>query len=133
MAKQDKPAPDAAAPEAPAPKSAAERMKEAVTENVVKPAQKAGESLRNTVQNAASGGANVSMKMIDQAEENAREAFNAMRAAAKAKDLSEVMKVQGDYLREQTSRNMAQAREISELIAQFGRNAIAPLGRGGKL
>jgi hypothetical protein len=116
-----------------APKTAGEKVREAVTENVVKPAQKAGETLRSTVQNAASGSASVSMKMIDQAEENTREAFNAMRAAAKAKDLSDVMKVQGDYLREQSSRSMAQAREISELIAQFGRNAIAPLGRGGKL
>ena len=128
MAKHDKHGAEPAAP-----KSTGAKMKEAVTENVVKPAQKAGETLRSSVQNAASGGANVSMKMIDQAEENAREAFNAMRAAAKAKDLSEVMKVQGDYLREQSSRSMAQAREISELIAQFGRNAIAPLGRGGKL
>lgn len=108
-------------------------MKEAVSEKVVKPAQKAGETLRITVKSAASGGANVGMKMIDQAEANAREAFNAMRAAAKAKDLSEVMKVQGDYLREQSSRSMAQAREIGELIAQFGRDAIAPLGRSGKL
>jgi hypothetical protein len=54
-----------------------------------------------------------------------------MRAAASAKDLSEVMKIQGDFLRDQGSRSMSQAREIGELIMQFGRDAVAPL-RGDK-
>jgi hypothetical protein len=65
--------------------------------------------------------------MIDQAEQNAREAFAAMREAAEAKDISQVMKIQGDYLREQGTRSMSQAREIGELIMQFGRDAVAPL------
>jgi hypothetical protein len=34
------------------------------------------------------------------------------------------MRVQGEYLREQGSRSMAQAREIGEMIANFGREAI---------
>ncbi|MGJ3626035.1 phasin family protein [Sphingomonas sp. MMS24-JH45] len=67
--------------------------------------------------------------MIDQAESNTHEAFAAMRAAAQAKDLSEVMKIQGDYLREQSKRSMDQAREIGELIMQFGRDAVQPLKR----
>jgi hypothetical protein len=42
-----------------------------------------------------------------------------------------VMKIQGDFLRDQGTRSMGQAREIGELIMQFGRDAVAPL-RGDK-
>ena len=70
--------------------------------------------------------------MIDQAERNVHEAFAAMRNAAKAKDLSEVMKIQADFLREQSARSMEQARELGELIAQVGREAVTPLRDGMK-
>lgn len=68
-------------------------------------------------------------RMLDQAEANTQEAFKAMRAAAQANDLSEVMRIQAEYLREQGSRSVAQAREIGELIASFGRNAIGTMTR----
>ncbi|PCG15897.1 MAG: phasin family protein [Sphingomonas sp.] len=68
--------------------------------------------------------------MIDQAQANAQEAFAAMRAAAQAKDLSEVMQIQGDYLRAQGKRSMDQARQIGELIMSFGRAAVTPPQRG---
>ena len=64
--------------------------------------------------------------MIDQAQANAQEAFAAMRAAAQAEDLSEVMQIQGDYLRAQGKRSMDQARQIGELIMSFGRAAVTP-------
>jgi hypothetical protein len=35
-----------------------------------------------------------------------------------------VMKIQGEFLREQGSRSMTQAREIGEVILQFGRDAV---------
>ena len=104
-----------------------EKVKDTINEKVVDPAKKAGEAMRASGAKVAEGGATVSMKLIDQAENNARQAFAAMRAAAAAKDLSEVMKVQGDYLREQGSRSMSQAREIGELIMQIGRDAVQPL------
>ena len=69
--------------------------------------------------------------MIDQAEQNAHQAFAAMRKAAQATDLSGVMQVQGEYLREQSQRSMAQAREIGELIVQFGRDAVSTMRGGG--
>lgn len=84
----------------------------------------AGEKMRASGEKIAERGSELGMKLLDQAEHNTREAFAAMRAAAKARDLSEVMRVQGDYLREQGSRSMAQAREIGEMIANFGREAI---------
>ena len=61
----------------------------------------AGEAMRATGQKAAENSSAISLKMIDQAETNTHEAFEAMRRAAQAKDVSEVMRVQGDYLREQ--------------------------------
>jgi len=105
----------------------AAKARETFSEKVVDPAKRAGEALKESGQKIAEGGSTIGVKMIDQAETNAREAFAAMRAAAQAKDLSEVMKVQGDYLREQGNRSMTQAREIGELIMQFGRDAVAPM------
>lgn len=87
----------------------------------------AGEKMRASGQKIAESGTQLGMKMLDQAEQNTREAFEAMRAAAKARDLSEVMHVQGEYLREQGSRSMAQAREIGEMIANFGRDTLGKM------
>lgn len=78
----------------------------------------------------ADNGSTIGIKMIEQAETNTREAFAAMRAAAGAKDLADVMRIQGEFLREQGNRSMSQAREVSELIMQFGRNAVAPFRQG---
>lgn len=108
-------------------KNMGEKVKDTINEKIVDPAKKAGEAVRASGAKVAEGGSTVSMKLIDQAESNARDAFAALRAAAAAKDLSEVMKVQGDYLREQGSRSMSQAREIGELIMQIGREAVQPL------
>lgn len=112
-------------------KSTTSKVKDTITDKIVEPAKAAGEKIRESGKKMTEGGATMGMKMIDHAEENAREAFAAMRSAAKAKDVADVMKVQGDYLRAQGSRSMSHAREISDLIAAFGKQAIAPL-KGGK-
>lgn len=88
--------------------------------------------MRSSGQKAAEGSSTVGLKMIDHAEANTREAFNAMRQAAQAKSVTDVLKIQGDYIREQGGRSMTQAREIGEIIAQFGREAMAPLTGGKK-
>lgn len=108
-----------------------DKMRDTFNEKVVDPARKAGEAMRDAGSKMAENSSTVGLKMLDQAETNTREAFAAMRAAAGAKDLSEVMKIQGDFLRDQGSRSMGQAREIGELIMQFGRDAVAPV-RGEK-
>lgn len=140
-----KPAARKTAPREAAPKSTADTIRATVNERIVKPAKaaaetafgaassaagsarEAAETARENIAAAASQGSAFGLKMIEHAEQNAREAFNAMRAAAKSKDVSEVLKVQGEYLREQGARSLSQAREVGELIAQFGRDAIAPL------
>lgn len=113
-------------------KSTADKAREAFSDNVADPARRAGEAMKASGQKVAEGSQTIGVRMIDQAETNAREAFTAMRSAAQAKDLSEVMKIQGDYLREQGRRSMDQAREIGELIMQFGRDAVSPLRDAGR-
>ena len=93
----------------------------------------AGETMRASGQKMADNSSSLGVAMIDQAQANAQEAFTAMRAAAQAKDLSDVMRIQGDYLREQSQRSINQAREIGELILKFGRDAVAPMQGGGKV
>lgn len=121
-----------------AAKGAADTMREnagkardAFSEKVVDPARRAGEAMKESGGKIAEGGATIGKAMIDQAEQNAREAFAAMREAASASDLTQVMKIQGDYLREQSQRSMSQAREIGEMIMKFGKDAVAPLRDGG--
>ncbi|HLZ85398.1 MAG TPA: phasin family protein [Caulobacteraceae bacterium] len=122
-----------------APKTGADRLREGVQkardtlgERVIDPAKRAGEAMRTSGKKLAAGNAEIGLKMLDQAEQNVQQAFAAMRAAAKAKDLSEVMKIQAEFLREQSERSMAQAKEIGELIAHVGREAVNPLRPGAK-
>ena len=109
----------------------AEKARDAFSEKVVDPARRAGEAMKESGGKIAEGGATIGKAMIDQAEQNAREAFAAMREAASASDLTQVMKIQGDYLREQSQRSMTQAREIGEMIMRFGKDAVAPLRGDG--
>ena len=110
----------------------AEQMRDAFNEHVVDPARRAGEAMRASGERIAQNGSALGSTIIDQAEANAREAFAALRSAAGARDLTEVMRIQGEYLREQGQRSMEQAREIGQLIMQFGREAIQPTGRDGE-
>jgi phasin family protein len=95
------------------------------------PGAKASEAWTESGRKAVQGGSAVGVKLIDQAEQNASEAFAAMRKAAGAKDMAEVMKIQAEFLQEQSNRAMAQAREISDLIVQFGKDAASPRRGGG--
>ena len=93
--------------------------------------REAGDTFKHSTDKMAETGAALGLKMLDQAESNAHEAFAAMRAAAQATDVGEVVKIQGDYLREQSARAMTQAREIAELVTGFGREAIGQMTRRG--
>lgn len=132
MAQPRKPASDQAKTAADKVRAGAEKAREAFKERVVDPAKRAGEAMKASGDKALENNKAIGLKVIDQAETNAREAFAAMRAAAGAKDLSEVMKIQGDFLREQGNRSMTQAREVGELIMQFGRDAVGSFKATGK-
>ncbi len=90
--------------------------------------QEAGERMRAAGSQMADHGSQFSLRILSQAEANTQEAFKAMRAAAQANDVNEVMRIQSGYLRDQGARSMAQAREVGELIAEFGRNAVGQMG-----
>lgn len=107
--------------------AATDQARASFTDHVIDPARRAGEAMKASGQKLAENGSTIGAKIIDQAETNAQQAFAAMREAAQAKDISDVMRIQGDYLREQGQRSMSQAREIGELIMQFGRDAVTPL------
>jgi hypothetical protein len=87
----------------------------------------AGEQMRNAGARMAENNRAINLRLIEQAEENAREAFQALRQAAEAKSISDVTEIQNRFLRERTQRGMDQMREIGELIARFGREAVAPV------
>jgi hypothetical protein len=104
-----------------------EWARETFQEHVADPARRAGERIRDASQKVVEHSSDVGVRIVDQAQANAHEAFAAMRAAASAKDLGEVMRIQGEYLREQGRRSMDHAREIGDLIMKFGRDAVAPV------
>jgi phasin family protein len=107
-----------------------DRARDTFNERVVEPAKRAGEAMRSSNEKWTAGNAEIGLKMLDQAESNVHKAFEAMRQAARAKDLSEVMKIQAEFMREQSSRSVEQAKEIGEMIASVGRDAVAPLRPG---
>lgn len=90
----------------------------------------AGDAVREGAAKAGENTVALHMKVIDQVEENTRSALAALRAAAQAGGVTELMQVQADYVREQSTRSMNQAREIGELITKFGREAMS--GMSGK-
>lgn len=91
-----------------------------------------GEKLRSAGERLNENTRAVNLRVIEQAEENAREAFRALRDAAQAGSLKDVAEIQARYLREQGKRGADQMREIGELIARFGREAVAPAKSEGK-
>ena len=105
---------------------ATDQARNAFQEHVIDPARRAGETMQASGRKMAENSSTIGVAIIDQAQTNAQEAFAAMRAAAQAKDLSEVMQIQGDFLRAQGKRSMDQAREIGEMIMRFGREAVTP-------
>ena len=66
-------------------------------------------------QNEAVGG-----RLIDFAQSNLNDTMEALRAAAGAKDVSEVLTIQANFLRDQMTRSMDQFRELTEIAKPKG-------------
>ena len=92
--------------------------------------KKAGKSLKEGASKAATNAAALNGKVIDQAEENTRAAFLALRSAANVKSVQDLAKIQSDFVKEQSARSMTQVKELGDLIAQFGRDAMSVLRPG---
>lgn len=98
-----------------------EKMTERATESV----KKVGKSFKEATSKAAENASALNSKVINHAEENTRAAFAAMRSAAQVKSVSDLAKIQTDFVKEQGARSMTQVKEVGDLIAQFGRDAMA--------
>lgn len=98
---------------------------EKMTEKAAETVKKAGKSIKDATTKAAGNAAALNNKVIDHAEENTRAAFAAMRSAASVKSVTELAKIQTDFVKEQGARSMSQVKEVGDLIAQFGRDAMA--------
>lgn len=98
---------------------------EKLSEKAADAVKKAGKSLKDATTKAAENAASLNNKVIDHAEANTRAAFAAMRSAASVKSVTDLAKIQTDYVKEQGARSMTQAKEVGDLIAQFGRDAMA--------
>lgn len=108
------------------PAAKAEKSKKAksAAERVAEPVQKAAKAVREGAAQAMANTAAINAKVIDHAEANAREAFATLRKVANAKSVQDVIKAQGDFVKEQSTRSAAHVREVGELIASFGRHAL---------
>lgn len=98
---------------------------EKITEKAAETVKKAGKSMKEATTKAASNATALNSKVIDHAEENTRAAFAAMRSAASVKSVRELAKIQSEFVKDQGARSMTQVREVGDLIAQFGRDAMA--------
>ncbi len=86
--------------------------------------EKAGKKIRETAEHAMNNAAALNARVIDHAEENAKEAFAALRKIATSKDVKDIVQVQTAFVKEQSARSVAQVKEVGDMIAAFGRTAI---------
>jgi hypothetical protein len=114
-----------------APREDVKKAPVALGERVADTAKRVGKSLQASSQTWVEGNAEIGLKIIDQTEQNVQQAFAAMRAAAKAKDIAEVMKIQAEFVRLQGERSAAQAKQIGDMIVRVGRDSMTPLRPGG--
>jgi hypothetical protein len=108
--------------------SKAKKRVEAAVHDAVEDAgnavEKAGKKIRETAEHAMNNAAALNARVIDHAEENAKEAFAALRKIATSKDVKDIVQVQTAFVKEQSARSVAQVKEVGDMIAAFGRTAI---------
>lgn len=108
--------------------SKAKKRVEAAVHDAVEDAgnavEKAGKKIRETAEHAMHNVSVLNARVIDHAEENAKEAFAAMRKITTSKDVKDIVRIQADFVREQSARSVAQVKEVGEMIASFGRMAV---------
>ena len=95
-------------------------------EGLTRGLKNAGERLRTAGERLAENNRAINLRLIEQAEENTREAFKALRAAAQASTLKDVASIRAQYVRDQGKRQVSHMREVGELISRFGREALTP-------
>jgi phasin family protein len=116
------PAEDIKAKAAPAEDMSAKAAK--AMAKLTDPVKKAGKAVKESTERAVKRTAALNVAVIDHAESNTREAFAAMRQVAAAESVKDIVKIQTKFVRDQSERSVKQVRELGDMIAQFGREAM---------
>ncbi|MFW2831615.1 phasin family protein [Sphingomonas sp. ID0503] len=89
--------------------------------------QRAGDAIKKASSEATENSHQISLKLLEQAENNTRAVFATMREMAKVSNPAEAMKLQAEFVKEQGQRAMEHAKEIGDLLTGFGRKAMSGL------
>jgi hypothetical protein len=92
------------------------------------PFKKATSTLKAVQDKALSSSQQINLKMLDIAKQNTTSTLEAMKSFTCASDMSEALSVQQAFVRDQAAAGMAQMREVGDMVAKVGREALAPVG-----
>ena len=84
----------------------------------------AGKSLQDAASKAGENASALNAKVIEHVEQNTRAAFDALRTATSVKSVQELAQIQTEFVKAAAERSQAQIKEVGELIAQFGKDAM---------
>jgi phasin len=89
-------------------------------------AQRAVTTLESQAETARKGAKNVSEKAMNFAEQNVAKSFELAQQLVRAKDVQEVLKLQGDFIRTQMQVLSDQAKELGESAGQAAKDVASP-------
>ena len=89
-------------------------------------AQQAVSAFEGQAESARKGARTVAEKAMSFAEQNVAKSFELAQQLVRAKDVQEVLKLQGDFIRTQMQLLNEQARELGESAGQAAKDAASP-------
>ena len=89
-------------------------------------AQQAVSTFEGQAESARKGARTVAEKAMSFAEQNVAKSFELAQQLVRAKDVQEVLKLQGDFIRTQMQLLSEQARELGESAGQAAKDAASP-------
>ena len=93
-------------------------INEQVVDSAEQSMKQASNAFKEATQRAAHYNEAVTVRLIDFAESNLADACEALRSAARARDIGELMSINANFLRHQISRSLDQFRELAELVSR---------------
>ena len=96
-------------------------------ETVAEPLKRVGETVKEMRDRSLERGREFNVRVIEYAEKNTTEAFEAARAVAQAKSVTEFFEIQNNFFRDQLTRNANQVRELGELVMTANRETWQPV------
>ena len=89
---------------------------EQVVDSAEQSMKQASNAFKEATERATHYNEAVTVRLIDFAESNLADACEALRTAARARNVSELMSINANFLRHQVSRSLDQFRELTELV-----------------